>query len=189
MLRQVRLPKSINMSIKPTVQIGNKIIRQKADIVRDVSVAEIQKTIQDLIDSMRQNNLVGMAAPQIGSKWRIFVSEIRQTTYRKNITKSDFLRVFINPIITWRSKKEVSGYEGCGSIAGAQLFGSVKRPESIICKALDKDGKPFEIKSSGLLARIIQHETDHLNGMVFLDRVSDTKTLVDKQIYIDSQKK
>jgi peptide deformylase len=177
------------MSIKQTVQIGNKIIRQKADTVQNVSVTDIQETIKDLVDSMRHDNLVGMAAPQIGKKWRIFVSEICRTTYRKNIAKSDLLRVFVNPEIIWQSKKQQNGYEGCGSVASAQLFGSVKRAESIICKALDGNGKPFKIKASGFLARIIQHETDHLNGLVFLDRVSDTRTLVDKQIYIDSQKK
>jgi peptide deformylase len=177
------------MSIKQTVQIGNEIIRQKVVRVKDVSADEIQQTIKDLIDSMRHNNLVGMAAPQIGKNLQIFVSEVRKTTYRKNIARSDSLKVFINPAITWQSKRKISGYEGCGSVAGAQLFGSVERSESIICKALDENGKPFKIKSSGFLARIIQHETDHLNGIVFLDRISDTKTLMDKQIYIDSQKK
>ena len=177
------------MSIKQTVQVGNEIIRQKAAKVKDISADEIQQTIKDLVDSMRHDNLVGMAAPQIGKKWRIFVSEIRQTTYRKNIAKSDLLRIFVNPKITWQSKKQLDGYEGCGSVASAQLFGSVKRAESVMCEALDENGKSFKIKASGLLARIIQHETDHLNGMVFLDHVSDTKTLVDKQIYIDSQKK
>lgn len=177
------------MSIKPTVQIGEKIIRQKAEIVRNVSIVDIRQTIKDLIDSMRHDNLVGMAAPQIGKKWRIFVSEIRQTTYRKNIVKSDLLRIFVNPKITWQSKKQLNGYEGCGSVASAQLFGSVKRAESVICEALDGNGKHFKIKASGFLARIIQHEIDHLNGVIFLDRISDTKTLVDKQIYINSQKK
>lgn len=177
------------MSIQKTVQIGDKIIRQKAVAIKAVSDPEIQQTIEDLVDSMRQDNLVGMAAPQIGKKWRIFVSEIRQTTYRKNIAKSDSLRIFINPTITWQSKKLVAGYEGCGSVAEARLFGSVKRSQSITCEALDKDGKPFEIKATGFLARIIQHEVDHLNGVVFVDRVSDTKTLMDRQTYINSQKK
>jgi len=129
-----------------------------------------------------------MAAPQIGKRWRIFVSEIRQTTYRKNISKSDSLRIFVNPKITWQSKKQQIGYEGCGSVAAAQLFGSVKRAESIICEALDKNGKPFELKASGFLARIIQHEMDHLSGMVFLDRISDSRTLMDRRTYVDSQK-
>jgi peptide deformylase len=177
------------MSIKKPVQIGNKIIRQKAEIVRNVSDNEIQKTITDLIDSMRHDNLVGMAAPQIGKKWRIFVSEVRQTTYRKNIAKSDSVRVFINPKIIWKSKKQQNDYEGCGSIISAQLFGLVKRANSVICEALNKNGDPFKIKASGLLSRIIQHELDHLNGVVFIDRISDTRTIMNRQTYIDSHKK
>lgn len=177
------------MSIKKTVQIGNKIIRQKAETVRNVSAVEIQKTIKDLVDSMHHDNLVGMAAPQIGKKWRIFVSEIRQTTYRKNIVKPGSLKVFINPKITQQSKKQQNGYEGCGSVASSHLFGSVKRAKSVVCEALDENGKPFKIKASGLLARIIQHETDHLNGTVFIDRISDTRTIMDRETYIASQKK
>lgn len=177
------------MSIKKTVQIGKKIIRQKSVVVKDISAQEVQRVIKDLIDSMRHDNLVGMAAPQIGKKWRIFVSEIRQTTYRKNISKLDSLKIFINPKITWRSKKQQDGYEGCGSVIAANLFGSVKRAESVLCEALDENGRPFKIKALGLLARIIQHEIDHLNGIVFIDRVSDTRTIMDRESYINSQKK
>lgn len=176
------------MSIKKTVQIGNKIIRGKAVLVKDVSSTKVQKIIEDLVDSMRHDNLVGMAAPQIGKDYRIFVSEIRKTTYRKNISKIDSLKIFINPKITWRSQKQVDGYEGCGSVVSAQLFGKVRRSEGVECKAMDEKGKPFTIKASGLLARIIQHELDHLNGIVFIDRISDTITLLDKQSYIDLQK-
>ncbi len=177
------------MSIKPTVQIGAKIIRQKAETVKNVLASEVQKTIVDLTDSMRHNNLVGMAAPQVGKSLQIFVTEIRQTTYRKNIANPDTLRVFINPRVTWQSKKQQDGYEGCGSVAGAQLFGIVKRAESVMCEALDKDGRHFVTKASGFLARIIQHEIDHLNGVVFIDRISDSKTLLDRKAYVDSQKK
>ena len=177
------------MSIKQTSQIGEKIIRQKAQPVKNITTREIQEIIKDLIDSMRHNNLVGMAAPQIGKKWQIFVTEVRQTTYRKNIAKSDSLRIFINPKITYKSEKNLKGFEGCGSVASAQLFGLVKRSVDITCEALDEKGNPFTLKASGFLARIIQHETDHLNGIVFLDRVEDTKTLLDRDTYIKTQKK
>ncbi len=177
------------MSIKEAIQIGNKVIRKKSSVVKDVSAREVQEIIKDLIDSMRHNNLVGMAAPQIGKNYRIFVSEIRKTTYRKNIDKNDSLKVFINPKIVWRSQKQADGYEGCGRVVSAQLFGKVKRSISVECKAIDEKGNPFTLKASGLLARVIQHEIDHLNGFVFIDRVSNTRTLLDKQAYIDLQKK
>jgi len=76
-----------------------------------------------------------------------------------------------------------------GSVASAQLFGIVKRPKSVICKAFNEKGEIFTIKAAGLLARVIQHEFDHLNGIVFIDRLADTKSLMDRKTYISSQKK
>jgi peptide deformylase len=177
------------MSIKKTVQIGVGVLRKKALAVKDVSAEDVQETIKDLIDSMRHNNLVGMAAPQIGRGYRIFVSEIRKTAYRKNVGKNDSLKVFINPRITWRSKRQTDGYEGCGSVVSAQIFGKVKRPASVVCVALDEKGRSFTIKASGLLARVIQHEIDHLDGIVFIDKVSNTRTLLDDQSYVNLKRK
>ena len=131
------------MPIKPTIQLGNTVIRQRAKTVKDISLPKVQKTIKNLIDSMRHDNLVGMAAPQIGKGWRVFVTEIRQTTYRKNIAKGDPLRVFINPKITRSSKKLQSGYEGCGSVAQAGLFGVVKRSQDLICFARTVLAEPY----------------------------------------------
>ena len=176
------------MSIKKAVQVGNKAIRKKSSVVIDISTNEIQGIVKDLVDSMRHDNLVGMAAPQIGKNYRIFVSEIRKTTYRKNISKNNSLKVFINPEIIWRSKKQTKDYEGCGSIVSAQLFGKVKRSDSIKCRAIDEKGDSFVLRASGLLARVIQHEMDHLEGIVFIDRVNDTRTLLDRQSYINLQK-
>ena len=175
------------MSIKKAVQIGNKVIRNKSIAVKDVSVKEIQQIIKNLVDSMRHDNLVGMAAPQIGKNYRIFVTEIRKTNYRKSVDKNNSLKVYINPKIISKSKKQIEGYEGCGSVVSAQLFGKVKRPNSVVCSALDEKGESFNVKASGLLARVIQHEIDHLDGIVFIDKVSDTRTLLDKQSYINSQ--
>ena len=174
------------MSIKRATQIGEGVIRQKAALVKNALDKKAQQIIKDLVDSMRHDNLVGMAAPQIGRGLRIFVTEIRHTTYRKNISKPDPLRVFINPRIVWRSKRKAIGYEGCGSVASSALFGLVKRPASVICRALDKNGEPFTVRATGLLARAIQHEMDHLNGIVFIDQVS-TKSLVDKETYINGR--
>ena len=176
------------MSIKKTYQIGAKIIRSRANEVRKFNSPEIQKTIRDLIDSMRHNNLVGMAAPQIGNGMRIFVSEIRKTKFRKAV-KEDNLRIFINPRIVKKSKRQASGFEGCGSVVAAGLFGRVRRPENVEVSAFNAKGQPFRLKVNGLLARIIQHEIDHLNGIVFIDRVVDTRTLLDRETYMKSQKK
>lgn len=170
--------------IKPkTTQIGNPVIRTKSKRVRKVCNPSVQKIVKDLVDSMRFHGLVGMAAPQIGSNLRIFVTEIRKTKTRKP-KERDPLRVFINPRITSFSKSKSIGYEGCGSIAFGQLFGPVKRSKSVIIKAQDREGEHFTLRAEGLLARVIQHEMDHLNGIVFLDRVTDIKKLMDREEYL-----
>ena len=126
-----------------------------------------------------------MAAPQIGKGLRIFVTEVRKTKLRKGvgIENVDPLRVFINPKILSVSKKENKDWEGCGSVASANLFGMVKRPSSVVVEALDEKGEEFHLKASNLVARVIQHEMDHLDGIVFADR-ADTKTYMSKSEYL-----
>jgi peptide deformylase len=144
--------------------------------------------IKDLTDSMRHANLVGMAAPQIGQNFRIFVTEIKATTLRK-MNELDKLRVFINPKIINRSQKTISGYEGCGSVATAGIFGKVPRSAELSITAFDQNNKKFLLTAKGLLARIIQHEIDHLEGIIFLDKVSDKNSLMSREEYIKIRKK
>ena len=176
--------------IKQVTQVGNPLIRTTSKKVTNPQSKEVQKVITNLIDSMHHHELVGMAAPQIGSNLRIFVSEIRATQLRKGKTVKDMdgLKVYINPKIISYSKKQVSGYEGCGNIASAGIFAVVKRPESIIVQAQDREGNKFELKASNLLARVIQHEVDHINGIVFTDK-ADPKTYMSRNEYLDKFKK
>ncbi len=175
------------MIIKKTTQVGNKVIRAKAKAVavNQIASPEIKSIIRNLIDSMRHHNLVGMAAPQIGQGVRIFVTEIRKTKLRK-VSPGGFdpLRVFVNPRIVSVSKAQNKGWEGCGSVACAGLFGQVRRPNSIVVQALDENGKPFVLKAKDLLARVIQHELDHLNGILFVDK-ADTKSYMSRDEYLE----
>jgi peptide deformylase len=170
------------MIVKDIVQIGNPIISRKSAPVVDVRSRDTKKIIKDLVDSMRHYNLVGMAAPQIGKNLNIFVTEIRKTKNRKNL-QNDKLRIFINPKITWSSKKEVIIYEGCGSVAYSKLFAPVRRPEKIVVKAFDENGDRFELEASGLLARVIQHEYDHLRGITFIEKVTDMRQAMSAEEY------
>lgn len=174
------------MIIKSVTQVGNPIIRKKSVKVISVNSQEVKKIIKDLTDSMRYSNLVGMAAPQIGYNFKIFVTEIRNTTLRKT-KELDNLRVFINPKIIKISKEKISGYEGCGSVALSGIFGKVLRPSQITVSAVDENNQKFEYTAKGLLARVIQHEIDHLNGVVFLDKVTDKKSLMSKEEYIKNK--
>lgn len=170
------------MSIVKTVQAGNSIVHTKSVDVEDVTSEEIKKIITDLVDTMRAGDLVGMAAPQIGENVRIFVTEVRETEYRKEGT--DSLRIYINPKIIKVSDKTSDGYEGCGSVAAAQFFGSVNRPDEVTVSAYDENGQKFEHTATGLLARVVQHEMDHLDGVLFPEKISDMKKIMSKEEYI-----
>lgn len=160
------------MIIKELTQIGNPVIRAQSKSVRNPKSPEIKSLIRNLVDSMHKHNLVGIAAPQIGKGLRVFVTEIKKTKLRKNQDKRDIdkLRVYINPKIIKCFSKQIPGYEGCGSVAYAQIFGIVKRPAIVTVRALDMNGRTFELRARRLLARVIQHEFDHIEGKVFLDR-------------------
>ena len=176
------------MAIKKAVQIGDPVIRKVAKKVTDPQSRATQKIVKDLVDSMRSAGLVGMAAPQIGKGSRIFVVELRKTKARRDLEASP-LYIFINPQIISYSKKQVVGYEGCGSIAFGQLFGPVRRPQSVVVRALDGTGIPFTLSAKGVLARVIQHEHDHLNGIVFLDKITDMQKLVSRDYFIKHKPK
>ena len=95
----------------------------------------------------------------------------------------DELRVFVNPKVTSFSESLVSGWEGCGSVAASNIFGKVSRPKSLIVEAYDSNGDKFTLEAKGLLARVIQHEMDHINGVVFTDK-ADTKTYMSRDEYL-----
>jgi len=171
------------MIIRNATQVGNTIIRKRSKPIRMVKSAETRKLVKNLTDSMRYHDLVGMAAPQIGVNLRVFVTEVRKTKTR-NPKLVDPLRVFINPRIVRFSNKKALIWEGCGSVARSNLFSIVRRPAEVTVVALDQKGNKFRLSAKGLLARIIQHETDHLDGKVFLDRISDTKTLMSREEYV-----
>lgn len=175
------------MTVIKTMQAGNAIIHSVSKDVVDVFSEETKRIIADLVDTMRAEDLIGMAAPQIGANVRIFVTEIRETTYRKEDV--DKLRVFINPKILSLSERTSEGYEGCGSVASAQFFGPVVRPEEVTITALNEAGEEIIFTATGLLARVIQHEIDHLDGVLFHEKISDMKKVMSKEEYIKTRGK
>jgi peptide deformylase len=123
-----------------------------------------RKLAYDMIETMRSANGVGLAAPQVGISKRIIVVE--------GIDDDSAALVIINPKIVWK-KGNVSFCEGCLSLPG--VSSDVLRPEAITVEALNLDGDAFKINADGLLARIIQHEVDHLDGILFIDRIGFLK--------------
>jgi peptide deformylase len=169
------------MIVKKIIQVGNPILNRKSKFVAKIDSKETQRIIKNLVDSMRFHDLIGIAASQIGEKLRIFVTEVRKTKYRS--LEKDRLRVYINPKIVWSSKKETVINEGCGSVAYAKLFAPVKRPEKIIIAGYDENGNKFRFTANGILARVIQHEYDHLNGVEFTEKIIDMRKIMSSEEY------
>jgi peptide deformylase len=169
------------MAVRETTQIGDKRLRAKNARVKDVNDSKVKQVIIDLIDSMHAAELIGMAAPQIGENWRIFVTEPRKTVFRSGV--GDRLRVYINPRIIKVSRETAVMYEGCGSVEAAGVFGPVERPKVVIVEALDEGGRTFRLKADGVLGRVIQHEMDHLEGIEFIDTMGK-EVLVDRETYV-----
>lgn len=168
------------MAIRETILIGENVLRETASEVTKCADSVVKQTILDLRETMRANNLVGMAAPQIGVPLSIFVSEIREGNAR-NAPVEPF-SVYINPKIVQVPHETDTDWEGCGSIPW--VFGKVTRSKQITLQYMDENGVSHETELSGLTARIAQHEVDHLNGILFTD-ICDPKTLVSREYYLE----
>lgn len=169
------------MAIRKSVQIGHPALKAKNEKIKNFSDPKLKKLIKDLKDTMVEAELIGLAAPQIAGNYTVFVTQPRKTKSRTGA--SDEFRVYINPTITDFSKEESVIFEGCGSVLNGQLFGPVKRPQEITIQAFDQNGKKFQLRCDGILARVIQHEYDHLSGIEFLEKVSDYKQMMTVDYY------
>lgn len=145
------------MSVRPVKILGSPVLRTKAAPVKNPSSPDLKSLIRDLIDTMNAHDGIGIAAPQIGVSERVIVI---------NAEKQPL--VFINPHLAGRSLRKEEAEEGCLSIPG--VFGLVKRNKQVTIVGFDGLGRPLTVKASGLLARVCQHEIDHINGILFIDR-------------------
>lgn len=171
------------MAVRDTLQIGDPKLKIKNKFVSNVNDQKVQKVIADLIDTMHANNLIDMAAPQIGENYQIFVTEPRQTATRSK-DQSDILRVYINPKIVNSSAEKVEIWEGCGCVANGTLFAPVIRPKVITVEAMEQDGSKFTITADGILGRVMQHEQDHMIGVEFVEKISDYSRIMSKESYV-----
>ena len=166
--------------IRRVIEAGEPKLKSKNKLVKNFRSSQIQKLIKDLSDTMYKTGLIGIAAPQIAENYLVFVTHPRNTGSRKLI-RADKLRVYINPKIVYESKEKSVIYEGCGSLA--DIFGPVSRPKEVQIQALDGNGQKFSLRCDGILARVIQHEYDHLQGIEFIQKVSDYNKVVVQKYY------
>jgi len=163
--------------ILPIVQYGDPVLRQQCRAIEAVD-DEINKLVADMLETMVDANGVGLAAPQIGKDLRLAVIDVSHDPECVSYLKvngedkeiSDIMPlVFINPTLEYGQEKEID-FEGCLSIKGIRH--EVRRPADVKATLPQLDGSTLVIETDGLLARALQHEIDHLNGILFIDRLS-----------------
>jgi peptide deformylase len=145
------------------ITIGDEVLREKAERITSFG-SELKVLVDAMIESMRSERGLGLAAPQVGVSKRLFVVELPD---------EDAPRVFVNPEIIETSLEQSSYEEGCLSIPG--VYEEVIRPVAVTLQAQDVSGKPFTVQAQGMLARVVQHEYDHLQGVLFVDRLPQDK--------------
>ncbi len=159
------------MAVLEIITPSNPALRQKTRPVTRFDPA-LQQLIDDMIETMRAANGVGLAAPQVNRSERLAVIETlpEYDEEGEEIPNSRQLYVIINPRLTWQSRRQVDGIEACLSIPG--YVGEVSRAESVRVQALDRQGKKLNLRFKGWTARIFQHEIDHLDGILYIDRLT-----------------
>lgn len=144
------------------VKLGDPVLAKHSVVVPDIN-ADVRKLVTDMFEAMEREKGVGLAAVQVGELKRLFITKV----------PGDVPRVFINPDILETSVEQVMFEEGCLSIPG--LYTDVLRSKSVRVQAWNEKGRPFTLSAEEYLARVIQHEFDHLNGILFIDRVESRK--------------
>ena len=140
--------------------LGNECLREKAAPIKEIG-PEYIKIAEDLIETLHAGKGIGLAGPQVGLMERIFAIHI----------EGDEPRIFINPSIIETSQETLKYEEGCLSIPG--IYTDVIRPKAVKIQAWNEKGRPFTLEANGIVARVILHEYDHLDGVLFIDRISE----------------
>lgn len=164
------------MSILKVTRLGHPVLRivTKNLTAKEIQTPALQKFIDDMVETMKEYDGVGLAADQVHESKQVCVLEVADNPRYPNKSKVP-LTVLINPKITPLSEETEEDWEGCLSIP--DLRGRVPRYKSIHVQALDRNGKNLDFDAHDFHARVIQHEYDHLNGKVYLDRMKDFSTL------------
>lgn len=166
------------------ITLPHQTLRQKARPVATFD-DDLQTLIDEMIEKMREAQGVGLAAPQVDVPYRLAVIETlpEYDDDGEAIEGTRDLYVIINPEIVWKSRELIDGVEGCLSIPG--YLGEVERHEAIRVRALDRNGRKIRLKLKGWDARIFQHEIDHLDGVLYIDRLTDPDHFWTEEEYYD----
>ncbi|HEX7746547.1 MAG TPA: peptide deformylase [Micromonosporaceae bacterium] len=145
------------MTVQPIRLFGDPVLRTPADPVVDFD-AELRRLVADLTETMGEQNGAGLAAPQLGVGLRVFAFDV-----------DDVVGHLVNPVLEFPDEEEQDGPEGCLSIPG--VYVDTKRRMNVVARGFNQHGDPVQLVGTGLMARCVQHETDHLDGVLFIDRL------------------
>jgi peptide deformylase len=170
------------MAILKIARMGHPVLARKAEPVKNTQVAEIRRLVADMIETMIDANGAGLAAPQVHVPLRVIVFQAPESRSDPGFSENERydhtapLTVLFNPEIEVIGKEEEGGWEGCLSVPG--LRGFVERPAHIVYRGVDQDGRTFERTARGFHARVVQHEVDHLDGVLYPQRMRDLSKLI-----------
>jgi peptide deformylase len=145
------------VTVQPIRLFGDPVLRTAADPVVDFD-AELRRLVTDLTETMQEQDGAGLAAPQLGVGLRVFAFDVDEVVGH-----------VVNPVLEFPDEEEQDGPEGCLSVPG--IYVDTKRRMNVIAKGFNQYGDPIQLVGTGLMARCVQHETDHLDGVLFLDRL------------------
>ncbi|NIP60801.1 MAG: peptide deformylase [Gemmatimonadetes bacterium] len=158
------------MSIREIELLGSEVLRRPGEEVEAFD-DELRELVRDMFETMYHADGIGLAAPQIGVSLRLFVIDVPEDHVERG--QEAFRAAVVNPRVVEVAEETEKAPEGCLSIPG--LEGVVERPSGVVIEAFDPEGEPMRIEAGGLVARALQHEIDHLDGVLFIDRVSPLK--------------
>lgn len=167
-------------NVLPVIELGNPLLRQRSQPTFDIGSDRLQQLIDRLLLTVKKANGVGIAAPQVAQLERLFIVASRPNPRYPNAPMMD-PTAMINPRMLAHSSEMVKGWEGCLSVPGIRGF--VPRYQAITVEYTGRDGKLYQQDLTDFVARIFQHELDHLDGIVFLDRVENTQDLISEEEY------
>jgi peptide deformylase len=167
-----------HMALREIIRMGHPTLRQKARPLtrEELGSDRIRCLVEDMVDTLHQAGGIGLAAPQVGQSLRLAIIEIAGGATRYGEVPPVPLTVFANPEIEVLDNRTAGCWEGCLSVPG--LRGYVERPQHVSVRALDLQGESFELELEGFLATVFQHEFDHLDGRLYIDRLKDSALLV-----------
>jgi peptide deformylase len=170
------------MTIRKIARMGHPVLRQTAQPITDLADPELRRLVEDMVETMIDANGAGLAAPQVHESIRLVIFQAPAGRSDPGLSEAEAydhtapLTVLVNPTIEVLSDEREGGWEGCLSVPG--LRGWVERPAHIRYRGIGLDGKPIERAAKGFHARVVQHECDHLDGILYPERMHDLTKLI-----------